>query len=83
GCGSCCCGISELTCAILVSVETLSSAAVITEQMTPPGTLKAQLQIATTLQLPDVMLSMSRDKTIIMWKLTRDESNYGIPHPAL
>lgn len=26
---------------------------------------------------------MSPDKTIIMWKLTRDETNYGIPQRAL
>lgn len=26
---------------------------------------------------------LSLDKTIIMWKLTRDETNYGIPQRAL
>uniref|UniRef100_A0AAG1VTQ6 Small ribosomal subunit protein RACK1 n=1 Tax=Oryctolagus cuniculus TaxID=9986 RepID=A0AAG1VTQ6_RABIT len=40
-------------------------------------------QIATTPQFPDMILSASRDKTIIMWKLTRDETNYGIPQRAL
>uniref|UniRef100_A0A2K5PJL9 Small ribosomal subunit protein RACK1 n=1 Tax=Cebus imitator TaxID=2715852 RepID=A0A2K5PJL9_CEBIM len=58
-----------------------------TEQMTLRGTLKGHngwvTQIATTPQFPDMILSASRDKTIIMWKLTRDESNYGIPQRAL
>uniref|UniRef100_A0A6Q2X0P7 Small ribosomal subunit protein RACK1 n=1 Tax=Esox lucius TaxID=8010 RepID=A0A6Q2X0P7_ESOLU len=54
-----------------------------TEQMTVRGTLKGHngwvTQIATTPQFPDMILSASRDKSIIMWKLTRDETNYGIP----
>uniref|UniRef100_A0A671N4D3 Small ribosomal subunit protein RACK1 n=1 Tax=Sinocyclocheilus anshuiensis TaxID=1608454 RepID=A0A671N4D3_9TELE len=58
-----------------------------TEQMTVRGTLKGHsgwvTQIATTPQFPDMILSASRDKTIIMWKLTRDETNYGIPQRAL
>uniref|UniRef100_A0A9J8DK40 Small ribosomal subunit protein RACK1 n=1 Tax=Cyprinus carpio carpio TaxID=630221 RepID=A0A9J8DK40_CYPCA len=57
-----------------------------TEQMTVRGTLKGHsgwvTQIATTPQFPDMILSASRDKTIIMWKLTRDETNYGIPSYA-
>uniref|UniRef100_A0A672N9A7 Small ribosomal subunit protein RACK1 n=1 Tax=Sinocyclocheilus grahami TaxID=75366 RepID=A0A672N9A7_SINGR len=58
-----------------------------TEQMTVRGTLKGHsgwvTQIATTPQFPDMILSASRDKTVIMWKLTRDETNYGIPQRAL
>ncbi|MBN3281758.1 RACK1 kinase, partial [Polyodon spathula] len=58
-----------------------------TEQMTLRGTLKGHngwvTQIATTPQFPDMILSASRDKSIIMWKLTRDETNYGIPQRAL
>uniref|UniRef100_A0A8C3XH70 Small ribosomal subunit protein RACK1 n=1 Tax=Cyanoderma ruficeps TaxID=181631 RepID=A0A8C3XH70_9PASS len=58
-----------------------------TEQMTLRGTLKGHngwvTQIATTPQFPDMILSASRAKTIIMWKLTRDETNYGIPQRAL
>uniref|UniRef100_A0A668AA91 Small ribosomal subunit protein RACK1 n=1 Tax=Myripristis murdjan TaxID=586833 RepID=A0A668AA91_9TELE len=58
-----------------------------TEQMTVRGTLKGHngwvTQIATTPQFPDMILSASRDKSIIMWKLTRDETNYGIPQRAL
>ena len=51
--------------------------------MTLRGTLKGHggwvTQIATTPQYPDMVLSSSRDKTLIMWKLTRDEANYGLP----
>lgn len=57
------------------------------EQMTLRGTLQGHggwvTQIATTPQYPDMILSASRDKTLIMWKLTRDDANYGIPQRAL
>jgi len=36
-------------------------------------------QIATNPKYPDIILSASRDKTLIVWKLTRDEQNYGVP----
>ncbi|CAG8497474.1 9444_t:CDS:2 [Ambispora gerdemannii] len=39
--------------------------------------------IATTSENPDMILSASRDKTIIVWQLTRDETNYGVPRKAL
>jgi guanine nucleotide-binding protein subunit beta-2-like 1 protein len=32
---------------------------------------------------PDMILSSSRDKSIIIWKLTKDDTNYGVPHKAL
>lgn len=60
-----------------------------TEQMTLRGTLKGHngwvTQIATTPQYPDMILSSSRDKSLIMWKITRDDSanNYGTPQKAL
>uniref|UniRef100_A0A8C5AP64 Small ribosomal subunit protein RACK1 n=1 Tax=Gadus morhua TaxID=8049 RepID=A0A8C5AP64_GADMO len=58
-----------------------------TEQMTVRGTLKGHTgwvtQIATTPQFPDMILSASRDKSVIMWKLTRDETSYGTPQRAL
>ncbi len=41
------------------------------------------LQIATNPKYPDMILSASRDKTLIVWKLTRDDSNYGIPQKRL
>merc|ERR1712042_47495 len=57
------------------------------DQMTLRGTLQGHgdsvTQIATTPQYPDMILSASRDKTLIMWKLTRDETNYGVPQRSL
>merc|ERR1711953_1657203 len=56
---------------------------IMTEQMTFKGSLKGHngwvTQIATTPIFPDMLLSSSRDKTIIMWHLTRDEGSYGTP----
>ena len=40
-------------------------------------------QIATNPKYPDIILSASRDKTLIVWKLTRDEQNYGVPQKRL
>ncbi|KAI8439226.1 hypothetical protein MSG28_013067 [Choristoneura fumiferana] len=40
-------------------------------------------QIATNPKYPDMILSSSRDKTLIVWKLTRDETNYGVPQKRL
>merc|ERR1711992_154297 len=57
------------------------------EQLSLRGTLKGHngwvTQIATTPMFPDMILSSSRDKSIIIWKLTKDESSYGVPHKAL
>ncbi|ORY76904.1 WD40-repeat-containing domain protein [Leucosporidium creatinivorum] len=39
--------------------------------------------IATSSENPDMILTASRDKTIIMWTLTRDESAYGYPKRIL
>ncbi|XP_011824840.1 PREDICTED: guanine nucleotide-binding protein subunit beta-2-like 1 isoform X1 [Mandrillus leucophaeus] len=87
GGSGCVARFSEPSSAILVAAATLALAAAMTEQMTLRGTLKGHngwvTQIATTPQFPDMILSASRDKTIIMWKLTRDETNYGIPQRAL
>jgi len=51
------------------------------EQMSLRGTLKGHngwvTQIATTPLNPDQILSCSRDKSLILWNLTRDENNYG------
>ncbi|KAL9707270.1 hypothetical protein quinque_010788 [Culex quinquefasciatus] len=40
-------------------------------------------QIATNLKYPDIILSSSRDKTLTVWKLTRDDASYGIPQKRL
>jgi len=57
------------------------------DQMTLRGTLCGHggwvTQIATTPQYPDMILSSSRDKSLIMWKLTRDDTNYGVPQRSL
>jgi len=39
--------------------------------------------IATTAEAPDMILTASRDKTIIVWKLTRDEKQYGVARKRL
>jgi len=39
--------------------------------------------VATTPENTDMILSSSRDKTIIVWNLTRDDQNYGYPRRAL
>ena len=40
-------------------------------------------QIATNPKYPEMILSASRDKSLIVWKLTRDEMSYGIPQKRL
>nr|XP_012137001.1 PREDICTED: guanine nucleotide-binding protein subunit beta-like protein isoform X2 [Megachile rotundata] len=58
-----------------------------TETLQLRGTLRGHngwvTQIATNPKYPDMILSSSRDKTLIVWKLTRDEANYGIPQKRL
>jgi len=39
--------------------------------------------IATTMQAPDMLLTASRDKSIIVWNLTREEEKYGVPQKRL
>ncbi|KAJ1921140.1 cross-pathway control WD-repeat protein cpc2 [Tieghemiomyces parasiticus] len=39
--------------------------------------------IATTSENPDMLISASRDKTLIIWHLSRDESNFGYARRAL
>ncbi|EDQ88501.1 uncharacterized protein MONBRDRAFT_37447 [Monosiga brevicollis MX1] len=40
-------------------------------------------QIATTPEAPDMILSASRDKTVIVWQLTREDGSYGFAKRAL
>ncbi|PVU92372.1 hypothetical protein BB561_003867 [Smittium simulii] len=51
------------------------------------GTLKGHsgwvTSLATTPENPNMLVSASRDKTIIIWNLTRDEVNYGVPRRSL
>lgn len=39
--------------------------------------------LATSSSNPDILLSASRDKTLIIWNLTRDEEAYGVPKRSL
>ncbi|ORX92307.1 WD40 repeat-like protein [Basidiobolus meristosporus CBS 931.73] len=39
--------------------------------------------IATSSENPDMILSASRDKSILIWHLTRDETQYGVPRKSL
>merc|ERR1712216_172233 len=39
--------------------------------------------IATTNENPDMILSASRDKTVMVWQLTREDGSYGYPKKAL
>lgn len=39
--------------------------------------------IATSLDAPDTLLTASRDKSLIIWNLTREQENYGVPHRRL
>lgn len=66
----------------------MASASVPTEELILKGTLIGHsdwvTQIATNRQFPDTILSSSRDKTLIVWKLNEtDELNYGYPMKRL
>jgi guanine nucleotide-binding protein subunit beta-2-like 1 protein len=51
------------------------------------GTLKGHTgwvtSIATSAENPDIILTGSRDKSLIVWELTRDEQNFGFAKRAL
>lgn len=57
------------------------------EQLTLRGMLEGHAgevtAIATTHEDPHMVISASRDKTIIIWQLTREESEYGFARRAL
>jgi guanine nucleotide-binding protein subunit beta-2-like 1 protein len=57
------------------------------DQMTLRGTLEGHggwvTQIATTSAFPNMVLSASRDKSLIMWNLVRDDQHYGVAHRSL
>lgn len=57
------------------------------EQLTNVGVLRGHkdwvTQIATTQQVPDMILSSSRDKSIIVWNLSREDGNFGVPKRRL
>lgn len=51
------------------------------------GTLRGHngwvTQVATNSKYPDMILSASRDCSVILWKLVHDETNFGIPQKRL
>lgn len=53
------------------------------DQLSLAGELKGHggwvTALATTLEAPDMLLSASRDRSLIVWRLDRDEDNYGVP----
>jgi guanine nucleotide-binding protein subunit beta-2-like 1 protein len=57
------------------------------EQLTLRGTLEGHggwvTSIATTAENPDMILSSSRDKSVIVWQITKDEESYGVPRRSL
>ncbi|CAD0094021.1 unnamed protein product [Aureobasidium vineae] len=57
------------------------------EQLVLRGTLEGHsgwvTSLATSLENPNMLLSASRDKTLIIWNLTRDETSYGYPKRSL
>merc|ERR1711997_504302 len=57
------------------------------EVMTLKGSLAGHggwvTQIATNPQFPDMLISSSRDKTLIIWQLNRDGEAYGHPMKRL
>merc|ERR1712002_186258 len=76
-------GLSAIGCDKFVDQNTNMA----TEQMTLRGTLKGHkgwvTKIATTPAIPEMILSASRDKSLIVWKLTRDETTYGVMNRRL
>ncbi|KAK3954424.1 WD40-repeat-containing domain protein [Pseudoneurospora amorphoporcata] len=57
------------------------------EQLILKGTLEGHngwvTSLATSLENPNMLLSGSRDKSLIIWNLTRDETSYGYPKRRL
>ncbi|KAL4771521.1 WD40-repeat-containing domain protein [Aspergillus nidulans var. acristatus] len=60
---------------------------IMAEQLVLRGTLEGHngwvTSLATSLENPNMLLSGSRDKTLIIWNLTRDEQAYGYPKRSL
>ncbi|KAL4933753.1 WD40 repeat-like protein [Aspergillus undulatus] len=64
-----------------------SQTPIMAEQLVLRGTLEGHngwvTSLATSLENPNMLLSGSRDKTLIIWNLTRDENAYGYPKRSL
>ncbi|XJO75226.1 hypothetical protein BDV3_005936 [Batrachochytrium dendrobatidis] len=74
-------------CQFVFPSHYLQPAAIMADTLVLRGTLKGHTNwvtaIATSPESPDTILSASRDKTVIVWRLTRDDSNYGVPYRSL
>ncbi|OWM82997.1 guanine nucleotide-binding protein subunit beta-like protein [Punica granatum] len=57
------------------------------EALTLKGTMRAHTDMVTAIATPidnsDMIVTSSRDKSIILWKLTKEEKVYGTPHRRL
>uniref|UniRef100_A0A7N0RDK2 Guanine nucleotide-binding protein subunit beta-like protein n=1 Tax=Kalanchoe fedtschenkoi TaxID=63787 RepID=A0A7N0RDK2_KALFE len=51
------------------------------------GTMRAHTDMVTAIATPidnsDMIVTASRDKSLIVWRLTKDDSNYGVPKRRL
>jgi len=60
---------------------------IMSESLVFKGTLEGHggwiTAIATSPENPDMILTASRDKTIIVWQLSRDDAAYGYPKKIL
>jgi guanine nucleotide-binding protein subunit beta-2-like 1 protein len=58
-----------------------------TEHLTIKGTMKGHngwvTALATSTERDDMILSASRDRTVIVWTITREEGQYGVPRRLL
>ncbi|KAG2418175.1 hypothetical protein HFD88_001276 [Aspergillus terreus] len=69
------------------SPSIVSQTPIMAEQLVLRGTLEGHngwvTCLATSMENPNMLLSGSRDKTLIIWNLTRDEQAYGYPKRSL
>jgi len=60
----------------------MASAAAPTDHLVLRGTLTGHggwvTALATSMEVPDMLLSASRDKSLILWTLTRDDEKFGV-----
>jgi len=70
-----------------VQIPVEQPTAIMTEQLILKGTLEGHsgwvTSLATSLENPNMLLSGSRDKSLIIWNLTRDDTSYGYPKRSL
>jgi len=58
-----------------------------TDQLSLKGTLEGHgnwvTALATSMEVPDMLLSASRDKSLILWNLTREDEKFGVARRRL